>query len=55
MSKKIFAVSGSTRRASTNINLINAIADLFSEELGIKIFQGISNIQHFNPGRDTRD
>lgn len=50
--KKIFAVSGSTRKDSTNMNLINAIADLFSDELDIIIFQGISTIPHFNPDLD---
>ncbi|HEV8286153.1 MAG TPA: NAD(P)H-dependent oxidoreductase [Chitinophagaceae bacterium] len=51
--KKILAISGSTRQRSTNLNLINAIIELFSEELDIKIFEGLSDIPHFNPDLDN--
>ena len=53
--KKILAVSGSTRQNSTNLNLIKAISDLFKEKIAIKIFQGLSDIPHFNPDLDTAD
>lgn len=51
--KKILAISGSTRQRSTNLNLINAIIGLFSYEADIKLFQGLSDLPHFNPDIDT--
>ena len=51
--KKILAISGSTRLNSTNLNLIKAIIALFAKELDVKIFQGLSDIPHFNPDFDT--
>jgi chromate reductase len=53
--KKILAISGSTRQNSTNLNLIKAISNLFEEKLTIKIFQGLSDIPHFNPDLDAAD
>lgn len=50
---KIFAISGSTRKASSNLNLIKAIADLTSELFTITIFDGLSNLPHFNPDLDN--
>ena len=50
--KKILAISGSTRQNSTNLNLINAIVELFSDKLDIRIFEGLSDIPHFNPDLD---
>jgi chromate reductase, NAD(P)H dehydrogenase (quinone) len=51
--KKIMAISGSTRKLSSNLGLLKAIDELFSDELDINIFQGISDIPHFNPDLDT--
>ena len=51
--KKIIAISGSTRKNSTNLNLIKAIAGLFSDELDFKIFERLGDIPHFNPDLDT--
>jgi chromate reductase, NAD(P)H dehydrogenase (quinone) len=53
--KKIVAISGSTRQLSTNLNLIEAIIELYSDELDIKMFQGLSDIPHFNPDLDTEN
>ena len=53
--KKILAIPGSTRQSSTNLNLIKAISDLFAEKLVVKIFQGLSDIPHFNPDLDTEN
>ena len=47
--KKIFAISGSTRKLSTNLNLINAIAELAKDKIEIEIFDGLTEIPHFNP------
>ncbi len=51
--KKIIAISGSTRHRSTNLTLINTIKDLYADKLDISIFQGLSDIPHFNPDLDT--
>lgn len=55
MRKNVLVICGSPRRNSTNENLINAIADLFSDVLNIKIFQRLADIPHFNPDLDTDD
>ncbi len=50
--KKILAISGSTRKNSTNHNLIKALADLAVESLDITIFEGLSSIPQYNPDDD---
>jgi NAD(P)H-dependent FMN reductase len=50
--KKILAISGSTRITSTNMNLIKAIAELTTENFDITIFNGLTEIPHFNPDLD---
>jgi len=47
--KNILAISGSTRKASTNFQLINAIADLTAAVFNISIYEGIELLPHFNP------
>ncbi len=51
--KKIVAISGSTRAASTNLNLIKAIADLTTDRLDLTIFNGLAGIPHFNQDMDN--
>jgi chromate reductase, NAD(P)H dehydrogenase (quinone) len=51
--KKIIALCGSTRRASTNLNLIHAIDSLSETKFSITIFQGLASLPHFNPDLDT--
>lgn len=50
--KKIIAVSGSTRKNSTNLYLINAIINLTAGIFNIEIFKGLSELPHFNPDTD---
>ncbi len=50
---KILAISGSTRKASSNGNLIKAIAGLTSEIFSVTIFEGLSGLPHFNPDLDN--
>lgn len=50
---KILALSGSTRENSTNLNLIKAIAGLTKEKFDVTIFDGLTEIPHFNPDLDT--
>ncbi|MGC4099934.1 NADPH-dependent FMN reductase [Ferruginibacter sp.] len=47
--KKIFAISGSTRKNSSNANLLKAIAFLYKEELDCNIFEGLADLPQFNP------
>lgn len=50
---KILAISGSTRTASSNLNLIKAIAGLSSDLFSITIFEGLTELPHFNPDMDN--
>ncbi len=52
---KILAISGSTRKASSNLNLIKAIANLGSETFTIDIFERLSDLPHFNPDLDNEN
>jgi chromate reductase len=51
--KKIFAICGSTRKTSSNLNLINAIIDLTKEKFDIAIFDELTSIPQFNPDLDN--
>lgn len=51
----ILAICGSTRKSSSNLNLIKAIADLSSEVFTITIFEGLADLPHFNPDLDNED
>jgi chromate reductase, NAD(P)H dehydrogenase (quinone) len=52
---KILALCGSTRKNSTNLNLIKAIVDLTKEKFDFTIFEGLTKIPHFNPDIDTEN
>lgn len=52
-SKKILAICGSTRKTSSNLNLIRAIQDLTIEKFDISFFDGLTEIPHFNPDLDN--
>ena len=52
---KILAISGSTRKDSLNLNLIKAIASLASTNFAINIFEGLSELPHFNPDLDNEN
>lgn len=49
----VIAIVGSTRRTSMNLSLVQAIAQLSNEYFSVTIFQGISDLPHFNPDLDT--
>jgi chromate reductase, NAD(P)H dehydrogenase (quinone) len=49
---KIFAICGSTRKSSSNLELIHAITDLYEDKLDIEIYHEIDEIPHFNPDLD---
>ncbi len=50
--KKILAISGSTRKVSSNLDLINEIVGLTRETNDITIFRQIDDLPHFNPDLD---
>jgi chromate reductase, NAD(P)H dehydrogenase (quinone) len=50
---KILAISGSTRKLSSNLNMIKAITDLTSDIFDILLFEGLSELPHFNPDSDN--
>src|SRR5882672_3713644 len=53
MKKKILAICGSTRKTSSNLNLINAIKDLAQANFELTIFERLTEIPHFNPDLDN--
>jgi len=52
---KILAISGSTRKSSSNLNLIKAIADLTSTTFEVNVFDGLTELPHFNPDVDNEN
>ncbi|MEX2403742.1 MAG: NAD(P)H-dependent oxidoreductase, partial [Balneolales bacterium] len=53
--KKILAISGSTKQQSTNLNLIKAIAELSADQIELMLYDGLSNLPHFNPDMDDKN
>ena len=53
MNKKILAICGSTRKTSSNLNLIHAVSDLTKHFFDIIIFDALTEIPHFNPDIDS--
>ncbi len=51
--KQILAISGSTREFSTNLNLINAVADLASDIFDVTVYSGLMSVPPFNPDNDN--
>lgn len=51
--KKIIAISDSTLAASTNLNLIKAIAELTGDRFEITIYEGLTGMPHFNHDLDN--
>jgi NAD(P)H-dependent FMN reductase len=51
--KKVIAISGSARKNSANLRLIKAIDDLTKEKFETFVFEGLTDLPHFNPDLDT--
>jgi chromate reductase, NAD(P)H dehydrogenase (quinone) len=51
--KKVFALCGSIRKNSTNLNLIKAITNLAKDKFDVLLFDDLSTIPHFNPDLDN--
>lgn len=47
--KRILAICGSTRKASSNLNLIHAITALAAGTFDWHILEGLDQLPHFNP------
>ena len=55
MKKKILALSGSTRKHSTNHSLLSAIAEMMTDTLDITIFPSVAGLPHFDPDRNLEE
>lgn len=53
--KKVIAISGSTRAASSNLNLVKAIQELTADIFDIEIYKGIGQLPQFNPDMDNAE
>ena len=53
--KKVIAILGSARKNSANLRLIRAIDDLTKEKFDTTVFEGLTELPHFNPDLDTDD
>jgi NAD(P)H-dependent FMN reductase len=53
--KKVIAISGSTRAQSSNLNLIKAITDLAKDKFELTVFNGLTELPHFNPDLDNEN
>ena len=51
----VLAICGSTRAASSNLNVIPAIARLASDRFSMQLYSGLEQLPQFNPDRDTED
>lgn len=50
---KIFAVSGSTRKDSSNFKILKYISNQLQSEFELEIFEDLDKLPHFNPDLDT--
>lgn len=53
--KKVLAISGSTRKNSTNEKILKVIEELYEDRLDVDIYDGVDSIPHFNPDLDKED
>lgn len=51
----ILAISGSLRAKSTNLTIIENIAEMFGDKINVSIYDGLSTLPHFNPDTDTEE
>jgi len=53
--KKIIAVSGSTRKNSSNFKILKFISEYANSQYEVEIFEDLESIPHFNPDLDTEN
>ena len=51
--KNILAISGSLRAKSTNLTILEIIAEMFGDKINLTIYDGLGDLPHFNPDLDT--
>ncbi len=51
--KNILAISGSLRAKSTNLTILEIIAEMFGDKINLTIYDGLADLPHFNPDLDT--
>ena len=49
MQKNILAISGSTRKNSSNETILQTIKERFKETLNVQVFDNIAELPHFDP------
>lgn len=50
---KVLAICGSTRAASSNLNVIHVIAQLARDRFTVELYTGLEQLPQFNPDRDN--
>lgn len=53
--KNVLAISGSTRRDSSNESVLQYIERRFQEEFTMELYTGLDHLPYFNPDRDTEN
>ena len=51
----VLAICGSTRAASSNLNVIHATARLARNRFAVTLYNGLEHLPQFNPDRDNAD
>ncbi len=51
--KNILAISGSLRAKSTNLTIIENIAEMFAARIFVNIYAGLARLPHFNPDLES--
>jgi chromate reductase, NAD(P)H dehydrogenase (quinone) len=52
LKKKVLAICGSTRTRSANLSIIRYVAALMPDKVEMDIYEGLSDLPHFNPDLD---
>lgn len=52
---KIFAITGSTRKNSSNYKILKHISETIKSEFEVEIFEDLDQLPHFNPDLDTEN
>lgn len=53
LKEKIFAISGSTRKNSSNFKILKFISEHLNSRFEVEIFEDLERIPHFNPDLDN--
>ncbi len=51
---KILAISGSTKKNSSNESILKFISSFYQDQLEVEIYDGIDRLPHFNPDLDNK-